>query len=94
MEQQHQSTRGGATAIADSEAQVGFTDLILGNGPKAPQYGRVLSQSSSLKFYTEHAEYKRKVELCNSAQSISRPVLSIAQLLRKVHSVLPVAHVF
>ena len=49
---QHLSWRGGGVAAgggspgstsANSEVGVGFTDLILGNGPEAPQYGRVFS---------------------------------------------------
>ena len=83
MAQQRRPRGTGATATADGEAQVGFTDLILGNGPKAPEYGRVFSQASSLQFYTEYTEYKRSMALCNNAQSVSRPVLGISQLLHK-----------
>ena len=52
---QHRSKRGGVVAAgggspgsmsADGEVRVGLTDLILGNGPKAPQYGSVFSQGS------------------------------------------------
>ena len=88
----HRSQRGGDVAAgggssgstsADGEVRVGLTDLILGNGPEAPQYGRVFSQAASLRFFTQYAEYERSMELSNKAQSISRPVLSVARLLRK-----------
>ena len=54
---QHRSQGGGGAAAggvslgstsADGELRVGLTDLILGNGPEAPQYGRVFSQAASL----------------------------------------------
>ena len=90
---QRRSQRGGAAAAegggsqgptsADDEVRIGLNDLILGNGPGAPQYGRVFSQAASLRFYTKYAEYERAMELSNNAQSISRPVLSVAQLLRQ-----------
>ena len=83
MAQQQRPRLGGASATTDGETLAGFTNLILGNGPKAPEYGRVFSQSSSLKFYTEYTEYARNSELCNNAQSITRPVLTVAQLLHK-----------
>lgn len=41
------------------------------------------SQASSLKFNTDYAEYERSMVLCNNSQSITRPVLSAAQLQRK-----------
>ena len=63
--------------------RIGLNDLILGSGPGAPQYGRVFSQAASLRFYTQYAEYERAMELSSNAQSISRPVLSVAQLLRQ-----------
>ena len=87
---QHRSQRGGGAAVgggvpgstsADGEVRVGLTDVILENGPEDPQYGRVLSQAASLRFFTLYAEYKRSMELSNNAQSISRPVLSVSQLL-------------
>ena len=37
----------------------------------------------SLRFLTQYAEYERSIELSNNAQSISRPVLSVSQLLPK-----------
>ena len=43
----------------------------------------VFSQAASLRFFTHYAEYERRMELSNNAQSISRPVLSVSQLLRK-----------
>ena len=46
-------------------------------------YGRIFFQAASLRFYTKYAEYERNMELNNYAQSTTRPVLSIAQLLRK-----------
>ena len=89
---QHCSQRGGGVAAgggspgstsAESEVRVGLTDLILRNGREAPQYGRVFSQAASLRFFTQYAEYERSMALSNNAQSISRPVLSVSQLLRK-----------
>ena len=90
---QSRSQRGGAAAAegggsqgptsADREVRIGLNDLILGNGPGAPQYGRVFSQAASLRFYTQYAENERAMELSNNVQSISRPVLSVAQLLRQ-----------
>ena len=56
-------------------------DLVLGNGPEPPKYARVFSQASSLRFYTQYQEYKRSTEICNSGQSITRPLLSVTQLL-------------
>ena len=95
---QHRSQRGGGTAAgggspgsksADGEVRVGLTELILGNGPEAPQYGRVFSQAAWLRFFTQDAEYELNMELSNNAKSISRPGLSVAQLLRKsIHSCL------
>ena len=92
MSQRH-SQRGRAAAAggggsqgptsADDNARIGLNDLILENGPGAPPYGRVCSQAASLRFYTQYAEYERVMALSNNAQSISRPVLSIAQLLRQ-----------
>ena len=89
---QHRFQRGGdlaaggvspdSTSAAD-DVRVGLTDLILGNGPEAPQYGRVFSQAASLRFLTQYAEYERSMELSNNTQSMSRPVLSVSQLLRK-----------
>ena len=87
---QHRSQRGGGVAAgggspgstsADGEVRVGLTDLILGNGPEAPQYGNVFA--ASLRFFAQYAEYERSMELNNNTQSISRPVLSVSQLLRK-----------
>ena len=90
---QRRSQRTGAAAAegegsqgptsADGEVRIGLNDLILGSGPGAPQYGRVFSQAASIRFYTQYAEYERAMELSNNAQSISRPVLSVAQLLRQ-----------
>ena len=57
------------------------SDLVLGNGPEPPKYARVFSQASSLRFYTQYQEYKRSTEICNSGQSITRPLLSVTQLL-------------
>ena len=82
---------GGAAAVggspgsasADSGVRVGLAYLILGNGPEAPQNGSVFSQAASLRFFTQYAEYERSMEPTNNAQSISRPVLSVAQQLRK-----------
>ena len=88
---QHRSKREGDAAAgggspgstsAHIEVRVGLTDFILGNGPEATQYGRVLSQAS-VRFFAQNAEYKPSMELNNNAQSISRPALSVAQLLRK-----------
>ena len=39
---------------ADGEVRIGLNDIILGNGPGAPQYGRVFSQAASLRFYTQY----------------------------------------
>ena len=90
---QRPSQRGGAAAAegggsqgstsADGEVRIELNDLILVNGPGAPQYGRVFSQAASLRFNTQYAEYQRAMELSINAQSISRPVLSVAQLLRQ-----------
>ena len=89
---QHRSKREGDAAAgggspgstsAHIEVRVGLTDFILGNGPEALQYGRVFSQAASLRFFTQYAKYERSMELSNNAQSISRPVLSVSQLLRK-----------
>ena len=74
--------RGGKTTT-DGEVRTGLSELILGQGPKAPTYGRVFSQASSLRFYTQYQEYERSMELCNSGQSIQRPVLQLEQLLPK-----------
>ena len=53
------------------EASPLFQELILGQGPKPPAaYGRMFSQASSLRFYSQFQE-----------QSIHRPVLKLAQLL-------------
>ena len=90
---QRRSQRGGAAAAvgggsqgptsAGGEVRIGLDDLKLGNGPGAPQHGRVFSQAASLRCYTQYAKCERAMELSNSAQSISRPVLSVAQLLRQ-----------
>ena len=72
-----------STTADESEVRSGFSDLILGQGPKAPTYGRVFSQASSLRFYTQYQEYERSMELCNAGQSIQRPVLQLTQLLPK-----------
>jgi len=61
--------------------RAGFAELILGQGPKPPMYGRVFSPTSSLRFYSQFQEYERNMELCNSEQSIQRPVSKLAQLL-------------
>ena len=74
---------GSSNPTSDSEVRVGLADLVLGGAPKVPEYGRTFSQANSLKFYTSYLEYKRSTELCNSGQSITRPVLTVAQLLRK-----------
>ena len=57
---QRRALRGGAALAeggrsqgptsAHGEVRIGLNDLILGNGPGAPQYGRVFSQASSLRF--------------------------------------------
>lgn len=72
-----------APAADEGELRVGLSDLILGSGPKPPSYGRVFSQASSLRFYTQYQEYERSMQLCNSGQSIQRPVLKLTQLLPK-----------
>ena len=57
---QHRSQRGGGVAAgggspgstsADGEVRVGLTDLILGNGPEAPQYGSVFAGSVTAFFH-------------------------------------------
>ena len=68
---------------ADGEVRLGSTDLTLGSGPEASQYGKVFSQAASVSFFTLYAENERSMELSNNARSISRPVLSVSQLLRK-----------
>ena len=89
---QHRSQRGGGVAAsggspgstsADGGVRAELTDLILGNGPEALQYGRAFSEAASLRFFTQYAEYERRMELSNNAQFISRPVLSVSQPLRK-----------
>ena len=66
-----------------------MNDLILGNYPGAPQYGRFFSQAASLRFYTQYAEYHAGTLSISgrwhsaTAQSIPRPVLPVAQLLRQ-----------
>ena len=65
------------------ELGAGLTDLVLGNGPKPPEYGRTFSRASSLRFYTQYTEYERSMGLCNSGQSIRRPLLTVSQLLRQ-----------
>ena len=60
---QRRSQRGGAAAAegggsqgptsADGEVLIELNDPILGNGPGAPQYGRVFLQAASLLFYTQ-----------------------------------------
>ena len=90
MSEHRAQRRGGVAAgggspgstSADGEVRVGLTDLILGNGPEAPQYGNNVF-AASLRFFAQYAEYERSMELSNKAQSISRPVLSVARLLRK-----------
>ena len=78
------------TTSADGEVRIGLNDLILGNRPCALQYGRVFSQAASLRFHTQYPEYERATEHSNNAQCISRPVLSVAQLLRQsIRSCLP-----
>ena len=56
---QHRSQRGGGVAaggdspgytFADGEVRVGLTNLILGNGPEAPQYGSVFASSVAAVF--------------------------------------------
>ena len=92
---QHRSQRGGGAVAgggssgstsADGEVRVGLTDLIVGKGPEAPQYGRVFSQAASLRFFTQYAEFERNMALSNKAQSISRPVLSVAAELQDAGS--------
>lgn len=61
---------GKISTSTEDEVRAGISDLILGQGPKAPTYGRVFSQAPSLRFYTQYQEYERSVELCNSGQPI------------------------
>ena len=78
------TTRGGKSSLSagdEGELRAGFAELILGQGPKPPMYGRVFSPTSSLRFYSQFQEYERNMELCNSEQSIQRPVSKLAQLL-------------
>ena len=83
------SSRGGgastalSTGDAGGELRAGLTNVVLGNGPKVPVYGRRYSQQNSLKFYTKYAEYERSLELANSGQTFQRPLLQVAQLLPK-----------
>ncbi|CAB1096113.1 unnamed protein product [Ectocarpus sp. CCAP 1310/34] len=63
--------------------QGGFTDLVWGNRLKPPEYGRTFSRASSLRFFTQYNEYERSMGLCNSGQSIKRPLLNECQLLRQ-----------
>ena len=68
---------------ADSEVRVGLTDLILGNEPEAPQYGRVFRRQRRCGFSRNTRNTSEVLEPSNNPQSISRPVLSVSQLLRK-----------
>ena len=77
------SRRSQVSTSADGEVRIGLNNLILGNGPGALQYGRFFLQAASLRFYSQYAEYHRTMELSNNAQCISRPALSVAQLLRQ-----------
>ena len=61
---------GKAPAADEGELRVGLSDLILGSGPKPPSYGRVFSQASSLRFYTQYQEYDRSCS-CATAGSLS-----------------------
>ena len=74
----------GATAATNVTGErVDLTKMILGEGSTAPWYGRKFSQANSLCFFKAYEEYKRSLELCNSGQSITRPLLTLNQLLRK-----------
>ena len=77
---------------ADGEARIGLNDLILGNGPGAPQYGRVFSQAASLRFYAQYAEYERAMELKNNAQLA--PCAVGCSAAASVHPIVPVADLF
>ena len=74
---------GAADEPGRAGEQVDFTKMILGERPSALACGRKFSQANSLRFYKAYEEYKRSLELCNSGQSITRPLLQLTQLLRK-----------
>ena len=56
---------------ADGEVRIGLNDLILGNGPGAPQYGRVFHRQRRSASIPNTLEYERAMELSNKA-SLSR----------------------
>ena len=98
---QHRFQRGGdlaaggvspdSTSAAD-DVRVGLTDLILGNGPEAPQYGKAFSQAASLRFFTQYAEYERSMELSN-AQSLASGAVGFSAAAQ-VYPFIPVANLF
>ena len=78
MSQRHSQRRGAAAAAgegsqsstsADDEVRIGLNDLIFGNGPGAPQYGRFFSRAALHRFYDfmPNTLSTRAVELSNNA---------------------------
>ena len=51
--------------------------------PKLLSMAACFHKAASLRFFTLYVEYEQSMELSNNAQSISRPVPSVSQLLRK-----------
>ena len=77
------ATAGGrsqSSTPADGEVQIGLNILIFRNGLGALECGRILRRQRRSVFI-HNMEYQRAMELSNNAQSIARPVLSVAQLL-------------
>eukprot|EP00903_Cladosiphon_okamuranus_P011351 g10699.t1 len=56
-------------------------DLVFGGGPSPPEYDSMFSVKSSCDFWKNYQEYKRRIELSNSGQTVQRPLLTISQLL-------------
>ena len=100
MSEHRAQRRGGVAAggdspgstFADGEVRVGLTDLILGNGPEAPQYSRVFSQAASLQCFSQYAVYERSMEFSNNAHSIPRPIGF--STVAEVYPYMPVANLF
>lgn len=66
----------------DVNIRAGLTDLVLGNGPKAPQYPVVFSRASFSKLFTHYNEHSGVNKAVAQCQVFCSAVALGTQLLR------------
>ena len=76
-------SKNGGRGGEHSEVTDNFASLVFDDSRKAPEYGRVLSRTTSKKFSHLYTDYERGVKQSNLEQTLKRHVLSLCEVLQK-----------